>query len=287
MKNLRKNETKFVLLVFLAVAFLTLGGIFVKISELSPIATGFYRILFSIPLLLPFVYKDLKFLNKKEIILLLLSGAFLAGDLILWNISFFYTTVANANLLANLLPITIILACYFMFGEKINRSFFTGLVFTLIGIFILLSGKINPTLNNFFGDFLAFLTSVFYGAFIISVYKLRDKIKATTIMFVSAFGSLIVLFFAMIIFEGVQIPTTFNALLPLLALAIFCQIGGQGILAFCLGKLSANLSSVLVLTQPIIAAFYALFLFKEHLSFFEILGMLISLYGIYFAKKNA
>lgn len=135
MKNLRKNETKFVLLVFLAVAFLALGGIFVKISELSPIATGFYRILFSIPLLLPFIYKDLKFLNKKEIILLLLSGAFLASDLILWNISFFYTTVANANLLANLLPITIIPACYFMFGEKINKSFFTGLIFTLIGIF--------------------------------------------------------------------------------------------------------------------------------------------------------
>lgn len=58
-------------------------------------------------------------------------------------------------------------------------------------------------------------------------------------------------------------------------------------MAFCLGKVSANLSSVLVLAQPVIAGIYAFILFEEVLSIFEVFGMFVVLVGIYFAKKNA
>ena len=52
----RGNGTKYVLLAVLAVAFLATGGIFVRQSGLSPINTGLYRMLFSIPLLWPLAY---------------------------------------------------------------------------------------------------------------------------------------------------------------------------------------------------------------------------------------
>ena len=52
----RGNATRYVLLAMLAVAFLATGGIFVKQSGLGPINTGFYRMLFSIPLLWPLAY---------------------------------------------------------------------------------------------------------------------------------------------------------------------------------------------------------------------------------------
>lgn len=45
----RDNETKFIALILVAVSFLALGGIFVKLSALPPINTGFYRILFALP----------------------------------------------------------------------------------------------------------------------------------------------------------------------------------------------------------------------------------------------
>ncbi|WP_065838451.1 DMT family transporter [Campylobacter fetus] len=287
MHNLRQNQTKFIALMLLAISFLAFGGIFVKLSELPPINTGFYRILFAVPFLFPFVYKDLKKLSKKEVGLLLLSGVFLAFDLILWHISFSYTTVANANLLANLVPFTIIPVSYFLFKEKINLYFFIGLVVTLVGIVILVSGKLNPTPDNFIGDLMAFSTSIFYALFMITIYKMRDKIKTTTVIFVSAFGSLPVLAIAMGINEGIYIPMSFDELWPLLALALLCHIGGQGLMAFCLGKVSANLSSVLVLAQPVIAGIYAFILFEEVLSIFEVFGMFVVLAGIYFAKKNA
>ncbi len=114
MVKIMNNESinKYIFYTILAICFLATGGIFVKLSSLPPIATGFYRILFSIPLLYPFVKDEMKKIEFKNIILIILAGIFLALDLIFWNISFSFTTVANANLLANLVPFTIIPLSY-------------------------------------------------------------------------------------------------------------------------------------------------------------------------------
>lgn len=75
--KMRENNTKDIFLELLAVAFLATGGIFVKYSSLSPINTGFYRVLFSLPLLFPLAYKNLKELRKKDVCILFLLEFFL------------------------------------------------------------------------------------------------------------------------------------------------------------------------------------------------------------------
>ncbi|MDF2885767.1 MAG: family transporter [Lacrimispora sp.] len=172
--SIRHNKTKDILLELVAIAFLATGGIFVKYSALSPINTGFYRVLFSLPILYPLAYKNLKQLKRKDIIILFLAGVFLAGDISLWNLSFSYTSVANANLLTNLTPFTVIPVSFFLFKEKIPKLFFAGAVITLLGVFILIGGKINPSTYNYFGDFLAFCASFFYASFLLISYRLTE-----------------------------------------------------------------------------------------------------------------
>lgn len=280
----RKNETKYILLVFLAVCFLATGGILVKISELPPINTGFYRVLLSIPLLLPFVGRDLRKVSRNDLLLIFFAGVFLAGDLIIWNISFFYTSVANANLLANMVPLVIIPFSYFIFKEKISGKFFIGALITFAGVFVLVSGKAVITADSLYGDTLAFLTSFFYGFFLLTVYRVRDRVSATVIMFVSAFGSVLTLFISMYFIEGVFFPSKFSEWLPLIGLALLSQILGQGLLSFCLGKVNVMLSSILVLLQPVVAAVYALIIFQEYITIFEIIGILITTIGVYVVK---
>lgn len=77
-----------------------------------------------------------------------------------------------------------------------------------------------------------------------------------------------------------------NELYPLLGLALISQIFGQGLLSYTIGKVDVNLSSIIVLAQPIIATLYSYFLFSEVLSLQEFFGMGIILIGIYIAKKN-
>ncbi|MBX8936774.1 DMT family transporter [Enterococcus gilvus] len=284
--NQRTNETKDVLIELVAVAFLATGGIFVKVSSLSPIKTGFYRILFSNPFLLPLAYKQLHALSKKDVCILGLAGIFLAGDIALWNLSFSYTSVANANLLTNLTPFTVIPVSYFLFKEKISKLFIVGAGITLLGVFILLGGKANPSSASYFGDLLAFCASIFYAGFLLISYRLRDHYQSSVIMFVSGFGSLITLGAASTVTEGFQIPNGLDEIAPLLGLAICLQVIGHNLLAHCQGKLNVNLSTIVCLCQPVIASIYSFFIFKESLSIKEAAGIAIVMLGVYSVKAQ-
>lgn len=286
MKPNRSNSTIHIFLTFVAICFLATGGIFVKLSSLPPINTGFYRVLFSIPMLLPLIKKEDIQLSKKQILTIVLAGAFLAGDLTLWNISFSYTSVANANSLANLTPFTVIPFSYFFFKEKMTKRFFLGSIITFLGVIILTGNRLTLTSDRLLGDLLSIITSAFYAMFMLTVYKLRNYIKSNVIMFISAFGSLLILGIVIFFTEGFHIPHNFSELWPLLALALISQIIGQGLLAFCLGKVNASLLSLITLSQPVIAAIYAWIAFQESLDTQSMIAILITLAGVYLAKTQ-
>ncbi|WP_455145526.1 DMT family transporter [Streptococcus constellatus] len=286
MKPNRSNSTIHIFLTFVAICFLATGGIFVKLSSLPPINTGFYRVLFSIPMLLPLIKKEDIQLSKKQILTIVLAGAFLAGDLTLWNISFSYTSVANANLLANLTPFTVIPFSYFFFKEKMTKRFFLGSIITFLGVIILTGNRLTLTSDRLLGDLLSIITSAFYAMFMLTVYKLRNYIKSNVIMFISTFGSLLILGIVIFFTEGFHIPHNFSELWPLLALALISQIIGQGLLAFCLGKVNASLLSLITLSQPVIAAIYAWIAFQESLDTQSMIAILITLAGVYLAKTQ-
>ncbi len=282
----RNNATKYVLLALLAVAFLATGGIFVKQSGLGPINTGFYRMLFSIPLLWPLAYGKLHTLTRGQVVLLIVAGLFLAGDVALWNTAFGYTTVANANLLTNLTPFTVIPVSYFLFHERLPRLFLPGAAVTLAGVLLLMGGKASPVPDNYFGDFLALAAAFFYAGFLLIAFRLRDSIESSVIMFVSAFGGLVGLFGASLAVEGLQVPQGWSDIWPILALTLFVQVVGHNLLTHCQGKLSVNLSSVICLSQPAIAAVYSWAVFSEQLSKLEILGIVVVMAGVYIVKKQ-
>ncbi|VED91277.1 EamA-like transporter family [Streptococcus equinus] len=287
MNNNRCNSAKYIFLIFLAICFLATGGIFVKLSPLPPINTGFYRVLFSIPMLLPFIKKsDLQSLSYKQVVTIVLAGAFLAGDLTFWNSSFSYTTVANSNLLVNLTPFTVIPVSYFLFKEKMTPKFLLGGLVTLLGVFVLMANKVTVSPERLLGDSMSLGASVFYAMFMITVYKLRDTVKSNVIMFLSAFGTLLVLAAVISFTEGFYVPKNFEELWPLLALALVSQILGQGLLAYCLGKVNASLSSLITLSQPVVAALYAWVIFQEHLNLQSIIAIIITLTGVYLAKTQ-
>ena len=282
----RNNATKYVLLALLAVAFLATGGIFVKQSGLGPINTGFYRMVFSIPLLWPLAYGKLHTLTRGQVVLLIVAGLFLAGDVALWNTAFGYTTVANANLLTNLTPFTVIPVSYFLFHERLPKLFLPGAAVTLAGVLLLVGGKASPVPDNYFGDFLALAAAFFYAGFLLIAYRLRDSIESSVIMFVSAFGGLVGLFGASLAVEGLQVPQGWSDIWPILALTLCVQVVGHNLLTHCQGKLSVNLSSFICLSHPAFASVFFCALFSEQLSTLAILGLVVVMAGVYIVKRQ-
>lgn len=291
MSTKSNNNSYNIILVLIFVAFLSLGGIFVKLSTVGPINTAFFRVLFSLVILFPLLlvektrpsYNKLK---RKELMILLVAGAFFGADLTLLNISFHSTTMANANLFSNFVPLIIVPFSYFFFKEQISKNFLIGFLVILVGVILLILGKESITTENLLGDTLAFLVSIFYASFLLLVYKIRHKASPVQIMYYSGYGALIVLFIICILTEGIHAPTTWASFLPLLGLTIFSQVLGQGGLSYSLGKISASLASILILTQPVISAVYAFFIFGEKLTTLEIISLFVIISGIYLLKKT-
>lgn len=282
----RENQTKDVIIQLVATMFLATSGIFVRQCSLSPLNIGFYRVLFSIILLYPFVRKNLKTLSKKDILLLVLSGAALGGDIALCNIAYSYTSIANVSLLTNMTAFIVVPVSYFFFKEKVPKMFFPGAILALAGVIILIKGKADSAASGYFGDILALTACASYALFLLISYRIRDHIDSSTIMFVGGFGGLISTFVPAVIKEGFQIPTTLKDLGLLLGLTLCMQIIGHNLVSYCQGKLNANLSCIIGLTQPIFGAILSWIIFREVVTLQEWIGIFIVIIGVYLVKMQ-
>ncbi|MDA9595531.1 DMT family transporter, partial [SAR86 cluster bacterium] len=71
--------------------------------------------------------------------------------------------------------------------------------------------------------------------------------------------------------------------LNFLGQAIFVQILGQGLVIYGLSKIRPQLSSLLLLFQPITATILGAYFFSETLLIGQLIGVIILLLGIYLA----
>lgn len=282
----RENQTKFILLELIAVCFCASSGVFVRYSALGPVNTAFYRMLFALPMLYLLARKDLKGLTRREVGQLLLAGVFFAGDIILFNLSVTKTAIANTNLFTNLTIFTVVPVSALIFKERIPKHLFTGAAVTLAGVVLLVLGKAEPSSSGYVGDLLACGASVFYGLYLLVSYRLRERFSGHVITFFCIISCLFVMPLYFVPVEGMQIPHGFAELWPLLGLAVCLQVFGHNLMAYCQGKVSVNLSSIICLTQPAVAALYSLTFFGEKLTWMEIAGICIVVAGVYIVKHQ-
>lgn len=280
--------------IIIAIASLASIGIFIHKSEVGPIITGFYRCLFAIPLLLiveqfsknKSVQIPLTTSKKKLIVLNAIAGITLAMDICIWNLSFKYTTMAEANLIVNLTPFLILPITIFYFKETVNKLIIYPLIAAAIGLFLLVfAGKSSANIHVL-GDLMALIAAIFYAIFVIVTKISADKgANMTRYMTIVSLYCAGVLLIAGIISQEKIIPDNLNGWLILFGLAFISQIMGQLMLARSIKKVKLQISSVLLLMQPIFAAIYGFFFFDEELASLQIIGALIILLSVYIFKQ--
>lgn len=287
------NTSAIVVLLCGAVC-IAFAPIFVRLSELGPSATAFYRLLFSLPVVWSWMAVDWKIDTAgrrpaawQDYRLLALAGFFFAGDLAVWHWSIRLTSVANATLLANFAPIFVTLGAYVVFGERFSKVFFFGMVCAITGVLILLGDSINISHRHLLGDICGMVTAVFYGAYILTVGRLRTMFSTATIMACSGLTTCVVLVPVTIISGESFMAATINGWLVLVGLALISQVGGQSMIAYALAHLSAAFGSVALLLQPVLAAVFAWILFREGLGLLQLCGGIIVLTGVYFARLGS
>jgi drug/metabolite transporter (DMT)-like permease len=220
--------------------------------------------------------------------LLFAAGLAFAGDLAFWHTSIKLTSVANSTLLANLASIFVTLAVWLFLRQKPTGTFLAGLAAALAGVAMLVKTSLEFSASALLGDALGVVTAMFYAAYILAVKGLRDRGEtALRLMAMTSTLTAVVLLPVALASGEPMLPHMAYGWTILLGLALISHAAGQGLIAYALAHLPATFSSVGLLLQPVIAAFFAWALLAERVVPLQIAGAVVVLIGIYLARRGS
>lgn len=288
-----------------------LAPIFVRLSEVGPVATAFYRLVFALPALWAWYGVERsararrlqrwrtadaaeRGCNENEAVPrardsrgFLLAGFCFAGDLAVWHWSLQFTSVANATLFPNFAPLFVTLAGFAFFGERFSRLFLGGMALAILGAVVLVGKSVSLGEHNLLGDALALTTAVFYAGYIVAVGRLRTHHSTASIMAWSGLVTAALLLPVALLSGEKLLPSTIEGVVVLAALGLISHACGQSLIAYALAHLPAAFSAVGLLLQPAVAAIIAWIVFDEALGPQQALGAAIILFGIGLARQGS
>lgn len=274
-------------LVFAGVLFTSLSSIIIRLSQAPSLVISFYRMLFTVMLLfIPVMLKERKSINginKKDFILCIISGVFLAMHFASWIASISMTTISNSTILVSCSPIFVSLANFFILKEHFTSKMLTGLLMSIVGtVIIALDSSGGSTSSMMLGNILAFMGAVFVAGYLVIGGIVRKNLSAGAYVFIVYSASIVTLFFMCILTQTPIYPYSPKEFLLFLALAFFCSILGHTVYNYLMRYISATMISVSTLCEPIFASVLALIIFKEVPSVYTIVGGIIILSGVFY-----
>ena len=295
-----------VLAVIMGAIFLGTAPIFFRLGEAGPAAIAFWRVALS----LPFTYLWMRLESSEstsirnrvsnlsnssflvfptklpQIVIVILAGLFWVGDLVSWHWSLSATNVANSTFFATSSPIFVTVMAWLFLGERYQRLFFAGALFTLLGSATLMSASIVYGNGTILGDGLGLITALCFGSYVLLVRSLRSRMGAGAIMFWTGLISTPFFLIISILSNELLFPQSMGGWFALLGLALITHLAGQGLLAYGLGKVQAGPASILVLLEPLMAAALGWLILFESLNVLQIVGGVMILGGIILIRNR-
>jgi drug/metabolite transporter (DMT)-like permease len=279
--------------LFCGATFIALSPVFVRVADVGPTSSAFWRVALAAPLLwalratvqararAPAAPRPSRWLFAA-------AGLAFAGDLAFWHGSIQLTSVANSTLLANLASIFVTLAAWLLWRERPRAQFLAALALAIAGVGLLVRTSVAFSPRALLGDGLGVVTAVFYAWYLLTVKSLRDRgVSALSLMAVTTTITALLLLPAALASGERLWPSSLAGWLTLVGLAWISHAAGQGLIAFALAHLPAAFSSVGLLFQPVMAAVFAWLLLGEPVAAQQFAGGVVVLSGIYLARRSA
>lgn len=271
---------------------IALSPIWVRVSEVGPTVSAFWRVALAVPalwLLVPILGgPSTQRAHHIPWKLYAMAGFAFAGDLAFWHWSIQFTSVANSTLLANLASIFVTLAAWVLWRQRPTGLFLVGLAAALLGVGLLVSASVAFSPTALAGDALGVITAMFYAWYLLTVKGIRDRGAGVLRLMAITTTITACLLLPVALASGEALfPATALGWWKLLGLALISHAAGQGLIAYALAHLPAAFSSVSLLVQPVMAAVFAWLLLAEPLVGLQVVGGLVVLIGIYLARRGS
>ncbi|HEY7160643.1 MAG TPA: DMT family transporter [Acidobacteriota bacterium] len=270
------------LILIIAVFSVSISAILIRFSISPPLIVALYRQLFCAVLFLPFAQRiSWPSLERQQILLLILSGFFLALHFGSWIISLLYTSVARATLLVDLQPIwAAILAALFL-KERLSRKEIFAILLVTAGGVLCVSKEILQSSPSLIGDALAVFGGIAGAAYFLIGRAMRSKISWTQYMFVVyKISAIWLLIINLLLVHKFPVPQQ-RDLFWIFLMALFPGILGHGLLNLSLRYFKTYVVNTALLLEPVLATIFAFLFFHEipELNFYA--GAVIVLMGLF------
>jgi drug/metabolite transporter (DMT)-like permease len=268
---------------------LSFSAMFVRWAHAPGPVTAFYRLFFSVFLLLPFFLPRTRSnpsIWSVSIVFPFLAGVFTAFDLGLWTASLAYTTASNATLLGNTSPLWVALGAWLIFKQKLSVGFWRGLFIALMGAVLIMGTDFIMHPRFGIGDMMALCTGFFYGGYFLFTQKSRTTFDPVVHIFFAGVGASLTLFVINMFMGYPFLGFDRNTWLVFLASALVSQVIGYMSLAYALGHLPASVVSPTMILQPVVTTLLAIPLLAEIPTPWQGLGGAIALVGIYLVNQS-
>lgn len=233
---------------------LAFGPVFVRHTDVGPVAAGFWRVALAIPFLIALcaiTRQPVRGVNRSMLGLIAIGGICFAADLASWHVGILQTTLANATLFGNSATLMFPIYGFLVARAWPSRTQGAALFMALIGAGLLMGRSASLSHQQLVGDLLCLLAGLLYTGYFIVMARARERLQPMPILAISTMASAPPLLIAAWLLGERIMPADWT---PLIGLAIASQVVGQGLMTYALGRLSPLVIGIGLLVQPIVAA---------------------------------
>lgn len=288
MKYIEKHP---MIMIVVGVIGISMSAIFVRFSTAPSAVTAAFRLLWTVLLMTPVVFgkeevrKELFSIDKKEGILSVVSGVFLAAHFVLWFESLHHTSVASSTTIVCTEVIWVCLGfCFFMKG-KLSGKAIAAITVTFLGSVLIACADSAAGGLHLYGDTLALLAAIAVAVYTLIGRIVRAKVSTTVYTYVVYTACALLLVLTCFIQGQNLFGYGISPVIVGLLLSIFSTILGHSIFSWCLKFFSPSFVSASKLCEPVVAAIAAGFLFDEMPVFLQVVGSVMILGGVLYYSK--
>ncbi|MDQ0270996.1 DMT family transporter [Cytobacillus purgationiresistens] len=280
------SESKINPYIVLAIGVISVStsAIIVKVSSAPAGVIAFYRLFFSVLLMLPiFLIKyvhELRYITKRDWVFSVISGVFLAFHFILWFESLNYTSVASSTVLVTLQPLFAFIGTYLFFKEKFSWKAILSAVIAIIGSVIISWGDFLISGSALYGDILALIACALITGYLMFGQSVRKRMSLITYTFVVYSISAVTLLIYVLVAQEPLYPYPTSDWIYFILLALVPTLLGHTLFNWSVKWLSTSTISMAILFEPVGAAVLAYYFLQESLIWTQILGGLIVIGGL-------
>jgi drug/metabolite transporter (DMT)-like permease len=279
--------------LFAGATFISFSPVWVKLADVSPTASGFYRLAIggvALAMFLVISGRRLQLSNRAWQILVV-AAIFFALDIWFFHRSIIIVGPGLATLLSNFQVFFMMLAGVLLLGQRPHLLQLIAIPLALFGLGLIVGFDWNALSSDYrIGVILGLLAALFYAGYMLLMRAARrdssDPLPVREVAVISLGSALILGIAAVAEGESLVIPSIVDAVW-LFNYGFFSQCLGLLLIASSLRVVTTTQAGIALLLQPTLSFTWDVLFFDRAMTTIELVGAVLTLFAIYLGSRSS